>query len=294
MKEFITSLVGKTLNLSNEQLAEIVYESDGTTIKADAIDKLVEIDAKRISTLKDAHKAELTTMHDTGYNKGKGETLAKFEKQLKDEFKVESDLKGVDLVKEIIAKNAKIDIDDEKVKLHPMFRSLETKLQSDYIPKADYEKIKGEFDTFKRQIEVAKTQAVVRQDGLKIFRSLNPVLSKDATKALNQENDFLDKLSSYNYEIQNDGNHVILKDGKRLETANGYAITFADFVKSEAQKYFDFNVQDDRGNSGNKNGGNNNITVPKSEAEMLQMASKEPDPTKARAIIEAWKKANGG
>ena len=42
MNELLESLVGKTLNLPKEQLAGILYEPDGTTLKADAIEKLVE------------------------------------------------------------------------------------------------------------------------------------------------------------------------------------------------------------------------------------------------------------
>ena len=86
MTDLIKSLAGKTLNLSDERLAEILYESDGTTIKADAIDKLVELDAERIKKLKLAHNDELTRMHDTGYSKAKGEVLSKYEEQIRKEF----------------------------------------------------------------------------------------------------------------------------------------------------------------------------------------------------------------
>lgn len=294
MNELLESLVGKTLNLPKEQLAGILYEPDGTTLKADAIEKLVEIDAQRIKSIKDAHKEDLTRMHDDGYSKGKGESLSKWEKQIKEELGLETDTKGIDLIKEAIAKNSKVEMDEEKIKLHPKYLELERKLNNEYLPKAEYDKVKAEFDEFKQQIEVTKVNSVVKQDAVRVFRSLKPVLSKDPVKSTNQETDFVNKLTQFEYELQNDGNHVIKIGGKRLETANGYPISFADFVKSEASKYYDFEQQDQRGNAGNAdNGGSGgNIMFPQSEREFLEMLANETDPVKAVALNNAWKAKN--
>lgn len=294
MNELLESLVGKTLNLPKEQLAGILYEPDGTTLKADAIEKLVEIDAQRIKSIKDAHKEDLTRMHDEGYSKGKGESLSKWEKQIKEELGLETDTKGIDLIKEAIAKNSKVEMDEEKIKLHPKYLELERKLNNEYLPKAEYDKVKAEFDEFKQQIEVTKVNSVVKQDAVRVFRSLKPVLSKDPVKSTNQETDFVNKLTQFEYELQNDGNHVIKIGGKRLETANGYPISFADFVKSEASKYYDFEQQDQRGNAGNadSDGSGGNIMFPQSEREFLEMLANETDPAKAVALNNAWKAKN--
>lgn len=294
MNEIIESLVGKTLNLPKEQLAGILYEPDGVTFKPDAVDKLVEIDAQRIKQLREAHKEDLTRMHDDGYSKGKGESLTKWEKQLKEELGLESDAKGIDLIKEAIAKNAKVEIDEEKIKLHPRYIELEKKLNNEYISKAEYDKVKVEFDEFKNQIEVTKVNSVVKQDAIKAFRSLKPVLSKDPVKATNQESDFVNKLTSFEYDLQDDGNHIIKINGKRLETNNGYPVSFADFVKSEASKYYDFEQQDSRGNAGNANNGNagTGVTLPSTEREYLVMLANEADPAKQVALVNAWKAKN--
>ena len=296
MNEIIESLVGKTLNLPKDKLAEILYEADGTTIKADAVDKLAEIDAQRIKAIKDAHKEELTRMHDDGYSKGKGESLSKWEKQLKEELGLQSDAKGIDLVKEAISKNTKIEIDEEKIKLHPKYLELEKKLNGEYMPKSEYDKVKSEYDEFKKLIETTNINNAVKRDAILIFKSLKPVLSKDPVKAANQESDFVNKLVSHEFELQTDGNHIIKVNGKRLETANGYPVSFADFVKSEAQKYYDFEQQDPRGNAGNGgaggSGGGVNITIPKTEKEYILMLANETDPVKAAAIVKAWKEMN--
>lgn len=295
MTEFIESLVGKTLNLPKEKLAEILYEADGTTLKPDAVDKLAEIDAQRIKAIKDSHKDELTRMHDDGYSKGKGESLTKWEKQLKEELGLQTDAKGIDLVKEAISKAAKVEIDEEKVKLHPKYMELERRLNSEYLPKAEYDKVKAEFDKFRAEIDTAKVNAVIQSDAIKIFRSLKPVLSKDPVKATNQEQDFVNKLTSFEYELNQNGDHVIKVNGKRLETANGFPVTFADFVKSEASKYYDFQQQDPKGqpgNGGEPGGGEYTFTMPKNEKEYQQALASEADPKKAYALMIAWQKAN--
>lgn len=291
MNEELNALVGKVLNIPNEQIADY-YESDGTTLKADAIERFAQLDAERIRNIKESHKTELTTKYDDGYSKGKAETLSKFEKQIKETYGVDADLKGIDLIKEIVSKNANVEIDEEKLKLHPRFIELERKLENDYMPKAEYDKVKAEYDEFKNTIEKTKVHSTIKDDALKVFRSLKPVLSKDATRALNQENDFVNKLLAYEYEIQEGGAHIIKNNGKRLETANGYAVQFADFIKSEASKYFDFEVQGGKGNAGNEGGNDFTITLPQSEKEYQIALANESDPKKAVALMNAWTEKN--
>lgn len=291
MKEQFNNLVGKILNIPEDKLADL-YESDGVKLKSDAIDQLVQIDADRIKAIKDANKEELTRMHDTGYSKGKGESLTKYEELLRSEFAIENkELKGIDLVKEIVSKNAKIEMDEEKIKLHPRYIELERKLTNDYMPKAEYDKVKNEFDEFRTQIDKSKVTNTIKTDALKAFRALKPVLSTDPVKATNQENDFIEKFNKFEYEIQTDGNHIIKIDGKRLENANGYPVTFADFVKSQASNYFDFSKQDKKGNAGNGKDDDDDgiiVTLPETEKEYMSMLANEADPKKQVALMHAW------
>jgi uncharacterized protein (DUF2249 family) len=285
----------KALNLTDEQFAEIVYSDDKVTFKDNAVEELLRLDAERVSKLKSANKEELTKMHDKGHQKGLAEGLSKFEGSLKEQFGVETSSQGVELVKEIIAKISKdTNLDDDKVKLHPLYLQLERKVGTDYIAKAEYDKVKGEFDGYKSQVEKDKVNGVVINDALKDFRNLKPVLSKDPTKALNQEARFLNELKSYEYEVQSDGNHVVKIDGKRLENAQGHPVLFRDFVKSQAEKYFDFEVQGSKGSAGNNNSQNNDIvvTVPTDKRAYLIALNNETDPQKRVAMMHAWNEAN--
>jgi len=296
MSDVFKDFAVKSLNLTDEQFAEIVYSDDKTTVKDTAISELLRLDAERVKGLKAASKDELTLMHDKGYKKGQVETLSKFEQSLKEEFGVvESKSQGSELVKEIINKISKdTKLDDDKVKLHPLYVQLEKKLGSDYVAKADFDRVQGEFDGYKNGVEKEKVLTVVISDALRAFRELNPVLPKDANKALNQETVFLDKLKAFEYEVQADGSHIIKVDGKRLENAQGHPVGFKDFIRQQADKYFEFQVQNARGSSGNENGANSGsgITIPKTQAEFNIAYTNEPDPKKRVALADAWDAVN--
>lgn len=292
MSDVLKDFAVKALNITDEQFAEIVYSDDKQTIKETAIQELLRLDAERVTKLKAASKDELTQMHDKGYKKAQAESISKFENSLKEQFGVtDSTSQGIDLVKEIIAKISKdTNLDDDKVKLHPLYVQLEKKIGTEYVAKAEYEKVAQEFDGYRNSIEKEKVLTVVVSDALKEFESLNPVLSTDAKRAYNQKLDFLGKMKSFEYEVQQDGNHIIKIDGKRLENAQGHPIPFKDFVKQQAELYYDFNVQGQRGSAGNanNNGSAPSVTVPTDKREYMQKLVSTTDPQERVRLMKAW------
>lgn len=288
MDDILKDYAVRSLNLTDEKFAELTNSDDKETV----LNELLKLDAERIANAKKVAKERETELHDKGYKKAQAESLSKFEKELKDEFGVaESTLQGKDLVKEIISKISKdANLDDNKVKLHPLYRQLEAKLGSDYIEKAEYEKVLGEFDGYKSQVEKDKVLGVVKKDGIAAFRALNPVLSKDPVKALNQENDFMNKLAMYEFEVQPDGNHIIKDGGKRKENAQGYAVKFSDFIKEQASMYFDFAVQTGRQNAGNEGGGGSNaFKTPTNDKEYTRMMAEATSKEERMALLQWYK-----
>ena len=293
MSDVLKDFAVKALNITDEQFAEIVYSDDKQTIKENAIQELLRLDAERVTKLKAASKDELTQMHDKGYKKAQAESISKFENSLKEQFGVtESSSQGIDLVKEIISKISRdTNLDDDKVKLHPLYVQLEKKLGSEYVAKAEYEKVLGEFDGYKSNIEKEKVLTVVVSDALKEFESLNPVLSSDAKRAYNQKLDFLAKMKSFEYEVQADGNHIIKVEGKRVENAQGHPIPFKEFVKQQAELYYDFNVQGQKASGGNANNNGSSassVSVPSSKKEYMIALNSETDPHRKIALMKAW------
>ena len=294
MSDLLTDFVGKSLNLPNEKIAEILYSDDGVTVKENALEELLRLDSERIKSARQLSKERESELHDKGYKKAQAETLSKFEQSLKEQFGVaESASQGLELVKDIIAKISKdTNLDDDKVKLHPLYVSLERKLGSDYVAKAEYDKLNGEFEGYKTGLERDRIMDVVKSDALKSFRALKPVLSKDPIKATNQESDFLAKLGNFDYEIQPDGSHIIKTDGRRMENSQGHPVLFSDFIKGQAEKFFDFEVQGDKGGSGNKNEPQSKTVIPQNKQEYLLAITNETDPQKRVALRNAWEASN--
>jgi hypothetical protein len=298
MSDVLKDFAVKSLGITDEQFAEIVYSDDKTTIKDNALQELLNRDAERVKALKATNKDELTKMHDKGHQKGLAEASSKFEQTLKEQFGVgESTSQGVDLVKEILAKQGKdINIDDEKVKLHPLYRKLEVALEKDYIAKSEYDKVTQEFDGYKSNVEKDKVMHVIKSDGLKIFRSFDPVLPTDQVKAYNQELDFINKLGAFEYEIQMDGSHIIKIEGKRLENAQGHPISFTDFIRTQADKYFEFKKQGEKGSAGNNNASGNTSGGSsfsfKTKQEYLQAQANASDPQEKIKMMHAWNEMN--
>ena len=262
-------------------------------------EKLIEKDKERINRLKNDHKEELkqakTNMHDEGYSKAKKDERAKFEDEILKDFGVERDKMGgkygVDLVKDLFQMQKGEKGDPQEIKNHPDYIKLERKLQSEFIPKEDFEKVKGEFDKYKQDVDRNQTLSKVKEDARKIFRGLKPLLSKDPKRATNQEQDFLTKFESLDFQVQEDGNHVIMKEGKRLENDNMNPINFADFVKTKASELYDFAEQGEKGNSGvqtQQTGSTQTVNVEiKDFSDYNDKYQNETDPEKRQKLTQA-------
>ena len=69
--DLLMSVMSKTLNLTNEQLTDMLYESGESgekKLKENAADVLINADAERITKLKDAKKEHLDNFHKKGYS----------------------------------------------------------------------------------------------------------------------------------------------------------------------------------------------------------------------------------
>ena len=247
MKE-MKDLAVKVFGMTDDEAQSLFEKTDDgeLKIKSDAVTILARKDQERLKRIKEEHKAELTEKYDSGYSEAKKKERQKFEDEIRQAFGVESKSFGIELVKEIVSQNPKSD----DVKKHPEYLALERKLTNEYVTKTEYEKVAAEFDSFKHNVERNQVISRVKNDAKTIFHSLNPILPKDPKKASNQEADFLAKLESYDFQLQDDGNHLILKDGKRLENENMNPVGFADLVKDMTLRYFDVADQAPKGGSG--------------------------------------------
>jgi hypothetical protein len=278
--EKFKSFAVKVMGMTDDEVAAL-YDADGK-ITEEAFDTLEQKDKERIRRLRDAHKEDLTAKFNEGHAKAKREERSKYEDEIRQTFGVDSKAMGVDLIKEVMAKGASGD-----VKTHPDYLQLEKKLKEGYVPKEDYDVIKSEFDGFKSKVERDTILSRVKADARSRFHSLNPVLSKDPKRAANQETEFLRKLESYDYQLQPDGNHVIIKDGKRLENDNMNPVLFDELVKDLTLAFFDVQTQDQKGNSGVTKTTVSTTVGFKDKEEFLNAYYKEDDFKKRAEMMKA-------
>lgn len=256
-------------------------------LKEDAVTLLKKRDAQLKKELakriKDEFKPELTAKHDEGFSKAKKEVLKKFEDDIRQQYGVDSDKTGTELIQDIIAHTK----ESEDIKTHPDYLKLERRLQGEYVPKTEYEKVATDFEQYKQAVSRDMVLGKVTEDARKIFRGAKPILSKDPERAANQEAEFLRQFRNFDYELQDDGQHVVIKDGKRLENDNMNAISFPEFVKARTLQLFDIQEQDEKGGTG--------LEAPKaasafkSKEDFMTAYYKETDPDKRVKMMDAAK-----
>lgn len=289
IKNFAVEVIGMT----DEEAQSLFKEADdgNVTLKDDAIETLKQKDAKRMKEIarrtKEELKPEITAKHDEGYSKAKKEVLSKFEDDLRKKYGVESEKSGIDLIDDVVS-NTK---GSDDIKTHPDYLKLERSIQENYVPKDDYEKVNSDFENFKQGVEREKTISKVKNDARKVFRETNPMLSEDPTRAANQEEEFLRYFENFDYDVQEDGNHVIKKDGRRLENQNMNAVNFPEFVKKRTQDLFDIKEQNSKGGTGMDGSGGSSSTGEawKTKDEFFKSYYKESDPDKRVKMMDKAK-----
>lgn len=263
MNEFVTGLLTKFFNKSDEEVAELFFtksdEDDELKLKEDALDLAYNMDAERVKNIKASSKEDTQKYFDNGYSKGKKETFEDVEKQFSEitgfsSEKEKFEEKLTDFMESISKKEPKSKLTDDDVKKHPLYRELESSIKNKYILREDHEKIAFEYEDFKKNVEKNMAFDAVKRDIQKIFKGLGAIEPEDANVATNRYNDFVEKFKNYEYEVAADGNHFILKDGKRLEDEHNHPVTFQSFVESNAKQYYEIKKQDSKGTAGNKNG----------------------------------------
>lgn len=298
MKELITAFLAKTLNMAPESVAELLYKKsdDGATlteeIQEDALNALLKLDSERVGKL----KPDTKTLFDNGYKKAQAEVSEKWEKMIREKFGIEADVTGEDLVMtahQMASKPPKQA--DDQVKAHPLYLQLEKKYQSDLeAAKAEGQKALEEFKT---GVERRNRLSAVQQEARKYLLSRKPVLSSDATKQENQIGLFLQQFEGYDFEPREDGGFLPMKDGKRIENEHGHPVDLKTLADKVADSYFDFQVQDPKGNGGNGNppggAGTGSGKAPASEEELWRAYNAAKTQEEKNAVMTAYEKAHG-
>lgn len=291
MKNIFLGFLAQTLNKPAEEIAELLYQKgeDGKLsdeLVENAAELLAGLDAERVKTLRAT--ADNKKALEDQYKRGKKEALTDLEKALRSRYNLESDKTGEDLVSEIVAREAKSDLPDEKVKRHPLYLQLE-KARAEEVKaiKEQYEAKQAELESgYRRKF----TLSDVKSRALQELEKMNPVLPENPTVATKLKTVFANEFEQFDFEKQENGAYLILNGEKRLEDAHGNPVGFDKLVKDTAAQFFTFKEQGEKGSAGNKNGneaGTGSITTPKTMEEAWEMARKAKTPEERAAILEA-------
>lgn len=301
----ITGLLSKAYKLDEGKIAELTKEGENITTES-VLASILEEDATRVAALKKA--TDTTGKFQEGYAKAKKEERMLFEKEIKEQFQIESDTTGLDLINEVVTtkseelgKGKKGEITEDDVKKHSVYQTLESRYKKDLKSKDDEWQTK--LTEIQSNYKKEETFSAVKSKALSILEGLKPVLPGDPTVANNQKGWFVGALKDYEFDLQDD-RVVVMKEGKVIEDNHGNSLGFDELVKSTASKFFEFQKNNGGGNAGNNNDGAGasggstgypaGVTKPKTFEELAKILNDESIKTEDRQIVyEVYEKENG-
>jgi hypothetical protein len=295
MKELLIAYLARTLNMSPESVAEMLFKkSDDETITDDltdnALDALLQLDAKRVQALKPNTKEYF----DNGYGKGKSETAAHFEKILRERFGVDQEgkLQGEALIDAISAAVADQGAKPDKIKASPEYLKLEATMRQQ-IEEARQQHLK-ELEKVRQEYAREQTWNQVR-DRIREAVRKHPGLNQDAIT--DPMVDLLaERFKSYDYQLEN-GDFLPLLEGKRVENAQGYPRMLSDLVAEIAEATFPKIAQQPVGNAGNQNNNTGKAPVTgrfKDEDDFLEQRAQISDLEKRLELDKLWEAQKAG
>lgn len=237
----LNETLSKVFKLDVEKLATLYNEAGDLT----DLTVVIDADEKRI--------AKFTTEKTSQYNRGIKEGAGKIEKELKEKYGVESDDIGVELVDSIVLKQVEEATKAEKkdISKHPEYIKLQTEIDKK-LKERDRE-WQGKLEIKDKEYQTEKLFSEIRDKALTNLDSRKPILPADPKKAQVWKETYLNELKSYNYQKSEDGMPIVLdKEGNIMKDNHGYAISFDEFEKSIADKYFEYPKAENRSSSGNK------------------------------------------
>jgi len=251
--------------------------------------KILELDAERITKYK--------TESSDQYKRGIKEGASKIEKELREKYELDSELIGVDLIDHLVVtkvEEAKV-AGTKDVTKHPDYIKLQ--ISNDKQLKDRDKEWQLKLDNQAKEIETAKLFEKVSKRGLTNLKSRNPIMPTDPRKAQAWEEIYVEELRKYNYMEDGEGNPIVLNaEGKPMQSPHGKNITFDEFEKDIADKYFDYPVASGRSSSGNLPAGavgSNGFIEPKNEDEyMARLREPKITPKERIELTEFWNLKN--
>lgn len=274
-KKKLEGFLSKTLKMDSEDFASL-YNDAGELTSLTAAEKA---DSARVSKLKEDA--------DSQYKRGQSEVASKLERKLKEKYEVDSDLMGVELFDYILSEQIKkVKGSGEDISAHPEYIKL--KLENDKALKAKDKEWQKKIDELEGVHKKQMMFSRVKDKAFAELDNLRPILPEDSRKAQRWKEKFIEEFNNFEFQEQ-DGNFIIMKDGKPLQDSHGYTKSFADHVRDTASEFFDFQTAEQRSSSGNKPpAGQQTITPPKNDDEYIAKMREAKTPQERMKIAESY------
>lgn len=279
-QKVLNESLSKLFKLDPETLASL-YNEAGELVD---FSKILELDAARITKYK--------SDSDSQYKRGIKEAAEKLERELKEKYELDSDLKGVDLIDHLLVHK----VDEAKasgtkdITKHPEFIKLQVSIDKQ-LKDRDKE-WEGKLKTKEAEFNKSRLFEKVREKALLNLTSRNPILPNDPRKAQVWKDTYINDLRQANYMEDETGELIVLApNGEKLQTAHGKNITFDEFEKDVADKYFEYPVSQERSSAGNKEEKSNGtgFRAPKNEDEyMARLRDPKITPKERIELTEYW------
>lgn len=249
-KKILEGVLSKTLNIDDGKISDLFQDGENELSETAIISKVLNLDVDRVKAIRDKNGTE---KFQEGIKKAKKEILADFETELKEKFNVESSNMGIDLINEIVEKNATpaSDVTEDAIRKSKIYLDLEANARKE--KKQLTEEAQRQLQEIKSTYEGEKTFSSVNKKAIKLLQELNPVLPANKTIADNQINAFLNNFKDFDFELQEDRIVVLNKDKTIVADEHGNTRNFDDIVKERASNFFEF--VSNNGGSGSGNGG---------------------------------------
>lgn len=256
-QKLLNDSLSKLFKIEPETLASL-YNEAGELVD---FSEILKLDADRIKKYKGDNNSQ--------YKRGIIEGAENIEHALKEKYELDSDLKGVDLVDQLVVTK----VDEAKVAgtkditKHPEYIKLQLSIPNQ-LKERDKE---WEAKFVQKEAEFNKSRLFekVREKALLNLSERNPILSPDPRKAQIWKETYLNDLRNASY-MENEGDIVVLDaEGKPMTSDHGKTITFDEFEKEISDKYFDYPKAEERSSSANKDekGTGSAFRTPKNDEE---------------------------
>ncbi len=263
MEELLIAYLVATLNMTTEQVAELLYQKsddpDKKVLNENVLDLIKAKDVDRVKSIEaNAVKGDKgKELFDNGVKKATKETLDKIEAHIKTKYGIDSDKTGVELldfaVSKVKADTSKDSLSDDKVKVHPIYLEMEKSKNAEL--KSIQDAKQTEVDNLVKEYKKKEFMVTVRKKAELHFDSLNPIITGTPEVISNQKKLFIDALLA-GHDFTGEGEDIIpMREEKRLEDDHKNPLSFETFVKVNAAKTYEFQKQDPKGSGGNKGGG---------------------------------------